>query len=87
MGLTESKDPVKIEQDLMRELPAKEWIVFSHRMIQHGRRVCMAPQSAVRRVRAGRHLPSNRRRGAADREASRRSEGNAKACRRKTGHS
>ncbi|HVU89147.1 MAG TPA: endonuclease III [Pirellulales bacterium] len=42
MGLTESKDPIKIEQDLMRELPAKEWIAFSHRMIQHGRRVCMA---------------------------------------------
>ena len=42
MGLTESKDPVKIEQDLIRELPAKEWIAFSHRMIQHGRRVCMA---------------------------------------------
>ena len=42
MGLTKSQDPVKIEQDLVRELPTSEWIDFSHRMIQHGRRVCMA---------------------------------------------
>lgn len=42
LGLTTSQDAVKIEQDLIRELPAKEWIAFSHRMIQHGRRVCMA---------------------------------------------
>jgi endonuclease III len=42
LGLTSSKDPVKIEQDLIRELPRDEWIAFSHRMIQHGRRVCMA---------------------------------------------
>ena len=42
MGLTRHKDPVKIEEDLMRLLPAEEWIAFSHRMIQHGRRVCVA---------------------------------------------
>jgi endonuclease-3 len=42
LGLTQHKDPVKIEQDLMRDLPPKEWINFSHRMIQHGRRVCAA---------------------------------------------
>jgi endonuclease-3 len=49
LGLTKSADPVKIEQDLMRELPSTEWIAFSHRMIQHGRRVCMArnPQCEV----------------------------------------
>lgn len=42
MGLTRQKDPVKIEQDLIRLLPAEEWVAFSHRMIQHGRRVCGA---------------------------------------------
>ncbi len=42
LGLTQSKDPIKIEQDLMRELPRDEWVNFSHRMIQHGRRVCLA---------------------------------------------
>jgi len=42
MGLTEQKDPVKTEQDLMRLFPKREWIEFSHRMIYHGRRVCAA---------------------------------------------
>lgn len=42
LGLTEQIDPVKVERDLMRQLPAKEWINFSHRLIHHGRRVCKA---------------------------------------------
>src|SRR5262249_48237329 len=42
MGLTKHKDAEKIETDLIKLLPSKEWVVFSHRMIQHGRRVCMA---------------------------------------------
>ncbi len=42
LGLTKEKDPVKIERDLMKELPRAEWIDFSHRLIWHGRRVCDA---------------------------------------------
>jgi len=42
LGLTKQKDPVKVEQDLMQLLPKKEWIVFSHRMIHHGRQICSA---------------------------------------------
>lgn len=42
LGLTVQKDPGKIEQDLMALVPQKQWIVFSHRMIQHGRRICLA---------------------------------------------
>jgi len=42
LGLTRQKDPAKIEQELMSLLPRKEWIDFSHRMIQHGRRICVA---------------------------------------------
>ena len=42
LGLTAEKDPVKIERDLMAEIPASEWIAFGHRMIQHGRRICTA---------------------------------------------
>ncbi|HJQ28802.1 MAG TPA: endonuclease III, partial [Rubrobacter sp.] len=30
LGLTESQDPVKIEQDLMRVIPEQDWTVFSH---------------------------------------------------------
>ncbi len=42
LGLTKQKDPVKVERDLMRVLPKREWIDFSHRMIHHGRQVCAA---------------------------------------------
>lgn len=42
LGLTREKDAVKIERDLMKHLPQKEWIQFSHLMIFHGRRTCMA---------------------------------------------
>jgi endonuclease-3 len=44
LGLTEQTDPAKIERDLMQLLPEKEWTMFSHRMIYHGRRVCHARQ-------------------------------------------
>ena len=42
LGLTESKNPVIVERDLMAILPKKEWIEFSHRIILHGRRTCIA---------------------------------------------
>jgi endonuclease-3 len=42
LGLTRSSTPEAIEQDLMSLLPKKEWIDFSHRLIHHGRRICIA---------------------------------------------
>jgi endonuclease III len=42
MGLTRQSDPKKIEQDLMALFPRKEWTDLSHRLIQHGRRICQA---------------------------------------------
>lgn len=42
LGLTEHEDAVKIERDLIGQLPSAEWIDFSHRLIWHGRRVCKA---------------------------------------------
>ena len=42
LGLTPQKNPEKIEQDLMRLIPQREWISLAHRMIQHGRRWCTA---------------------------------------------
>jgi endonuclease-3 len=42
LGLTQQKDATKIEQDLMQLLPKSEWVDFSHRMIFHGRQVCVA---------------------------------------------
>lgn len=42
MGLTRETEPEKIERDLMALVPEKEWTMFSHRMIFHGRQVCAA---------------------------------------------
>ncbi len=42
LGLTAENDAVKVEKNLMEQLPRKEWIDFSHRMIYHGRQVCKA---------------------------------------------
>ncbi|RLS51369.1 MAG: endonuclease III [Planctomycetota bacterium] len=42
LGLTKQTDPEKIEIDLQKLLPASEWIDFSHRLIHHGRQICIA---------------------------------------------
>jgi endonuclease III len=42
LGLTEHDDPVKVEFDLMGQIPQADWTMFSHRLIFHGRRVCDA---------------------------------------------
>lgn len=42
LGLTTANTAAKIEKDLMHVLPKKEWINFSHRLIHHGRRICIA---------------------------------------------
>ena len=42
LGLTDSVNPERVEKDLLVLLPRKEWIDFSHRMISHGRAVCLA---------------------------------------------
>jgi endonuclease-3 len=46
LGLTRQQDPNKIESDLARLLPPKEWTGFSHRLILHGRRVCRSRKPA-----------------------------------------
>jgi endonuclease-3 len=42
LDLTKNEDPKKIEQDLMKIIPQEDWIRFSHQLIWHGRRVCIA---------------------------------------------
>ncbi|MFB0515477.1 MAG: endonuclease III [Candidatus Neomarinimicrobiota bacterium] len=42
LELAEGKDAVKVEYALMELIPPEEWTIFSHRVIEHGRRVCIA---------------------------------------------
>lgn len=42
LGLTENATPEKIEEDLMRLVPKKHWVMFPHWMIFHGRQICGA---------------------------------------------
>ncbi len=42
LGLTKGKTPEQIERDLMKVIPREEWVDLSHRLIQHGRKVCLA---------------------------------------------
>ncbi len=42
LGLAAHEQPEKIERDLLELVPQKDWIVFSHLLIAHGRKVCKA---------------------------------------------
>jgi endonuclease III len=42
LELTREDDPPKIEQDLIKILPRERWILFSHQIIWHGRKLCFA---------------------------------------------
>ncbi|MGH9467808.1 MAG: endonuclease III domain-containing protein, partial [Terriglobales bacterium] len=42
LELTRNEAPEKIEQDLQKLIPREEWIAFSHRVIAHGRQLCLA---------------------------------------------
>ena len=42
LDLTREASPEKIERDLMKTIPRDRWILFSHQLIHHGRRICDA---------------------------------------------
>lgn len=46
LGLTELEDPVRVEGEIAELIERKEWTMFSHRLIFHGRRVCHSRKAA-----------------------------------------
>ncbi|MFL5328337.1 MAG: endonuclease III [Gemmataceae bacterium] len=46
LGFTKHTDPVKVEQDLMQVWSKKDWVLYNHRMIFHGRQVCASRRPA-----------------------------------------
>jgi endonuclease III len=40
LGFSENRNPEKIEQILMQLIPKEQWVIFTHYLINHGRKVC-----------------------------------------------
>ena len=49
LGLTREEDPVAIEQDLLKLLDEPHRVIFTHRVIDHGRAVCTARRAFCER--------------------------------------
>jgi endonuclease III len=48
LGLTRNESAEKIEKDLIELVPQKDWIMFSHWLITHGRQICQARKPRCR---------------------------------------
>lgn len=46
LGLSQERDPDRIERDLMRIVPKSEWLHFNYMLVNHGRQVCQAKKPA-----------------------------------------
>jgi endonuclease-3 len=44
LGFSTEEDPDRIEHDLMRNIPRKDWFGFTYVLIDHGRAICQARQ-------------------------------------------
>lgn len=58
LKLSNSKNAVKIEQELMKIIPKKEWGGFSMRMVLHGRQICVARKPGCGRCPLNKVCPS-----------------------------
>ncbi len=60
LGLTSTKDPVKIEKNLMEIVPKNEWINFPLMLIQHGRDICIARPHTCKNCPLGNLCPDRK---------------------------
>jgi len=60
LGLTRQTSPEKIERDLMALVPQSRWTVFSHLVILHGRKTCVARRPRCESCRISDLCPSSR---------------------------
>ncbi len=58
LGLSENSDPVKLEFDLAEIVPMKDWTVFSHTVILHGRNTCKARKPDCANCAVSKYCPS-----------------------------
>jgi endonuclease-3 len=60
LKLSREQTPEKIERDLMTLVPREQWTLFSHLLILHGRRVCIARRPKCEACVVNRWCPSSR---------------------------
>ena len=58
LALSDNKDPVKLEFDLAEIVPRRNWTIFSHLIITHGRTFCMARKPNCRDCPIAKHCPA-----------------------------
>lgn len=59
LNFTQQKTAEKIEQDLIPIVPKKEWVIFPHLMIAHGRKICKARTPLCAECPVERQCPSS----------------------------
>lgn len=58
LGLSANSDPVKLEFDLQEIVPKKNWTIFSHVLIFHGRNICKARRPDCENCPIAKYCPS-----------------------------
>jgi endonuclease-3 len=59
LGLSQQKTAEKIEDDLIELVPKKDWVIFSHLLISHGRNTCKARNPACDECAVEKLCPSS----------------------------
>jgi endonuclease-3 len=59
LNLTQEKTAEKIEQDLIPIVPKKDWVIFPHLIIYHGRKTCKARNPQCAECEIEKHCPSS----------------------------
>ena len=58
LGLSKYSDPVKIEKDLMKIVPHRDWLDFNYILVEHGRRICAARKPLCAQCATSKLCPS-----------------------------
>jgi endonuclease-3 len=59
LGLSAQKTAEKIEEDLIAIVPKKDWVIFPHLLIAHGRAICKARNPFCAECVVEKHCPSS----------------------------
>lgn len=59
LRFSQQKTPEKIERDLIEIVPKKDWVIFSHLLIAHGRKICKARNALCDQCPVEKECPSS----------------------------